>query len=515
MEEGLGVPLEGVQVVWFKRDLRVRDHAPLLQACQRGPIICLYIYEPSWLLAPDFDPMHLRFINQSLAELEVELARRGGQLLLRVGEVVEVLEGLHRKVPFGALWSHEETGNWLSFMRDRAVERWAQERGVVWHQSPCNAVVRRLKNRDLWAGIWQRRMGPKPLRPPDWIHRVPGLAAEGIRSPLELGLDSAGVRPEAVMGGERAGWAALESFLEVRGVNYRADMASPVQGWRSCSRISPHLTWGNLSIRQVHHRLGQQFEVLRRAPAPSVDPRWKNSLTSFRSRLFWHCHFIQKLEDEPELEFRNMNPGFDGMRDHEHLDRTRFEAWCAGQTGYPLVDACMRALHAGGWINFRMRAMLVSFASYHLWLHWVEPARYLARQFLDYEPGIHYTQFQMQSGVTGINTLRIYSPRKQAREQDPTGEFIKRYVPELAGVPTEHLAEPHKMPPLLQHSAGCVVGRDYPAPIVDHEVAYKAAKDAAFGWKKRPEVQKAAKIVYARHGSRKRRRNQRSHFGNG
>jgi deoxyribodipyrimidine photo-lyase len=115
-----------------------------------------------------------------------------------------------------------------------------------------------------------------------------------------------------------------------------------------------------------------------------------------------------------------------------------------------------------------MRAMLVSFASNHLWLDWRTFAPWLGRQFLDYEPGIHYPQVQMQSGTTGINTVRIYSPRKQVEDHDPRGEFIRRWVPELAAVPDEHLAEPHLMPELLQAMVGCTIGVDYPAPIVEH-----------------------------------------------
>ena len=130
---------------------------------------------------------------------------------------------------------------------------------------------------------------------------------------------------------------------------------------------------------------------------------------------------MQKLEDEPAIEWRNFARVFNGLRPGdatplEGLHRDHFEAWCEGRTGYPMVDACMRQLRATGWLNFRMRAMLVSFAAYHLGLHWREPGLFLARQFLDFEPGIHWSQMQMQSGTTGINTLRIYSPAKQARD---------------------------------------------------------------------------------------------------
>jgi deoxyribodipyrimidine photo-lyase len=203
-----------------------------------------------------------------------------------------------------------------------------------------------------------------------------------------------------------------------------------------------------------------------------------------------------------------MNRGFDGLREDE-FDETRFQAWREGQTGYPMVDACMRALHQTGWINFRMRAMLVSFAAYHLWLHWRRPAVHLAKMFLDYEPGIHYSQFQMQSGVTGINTVRIYSPIKQATDQDPDGQFIRRYVPELEGVPAEKIAEPHKMTGMEQSMYGCVIGKDYPRPIVDHRSAYAEAKSRIYAAKRSPRVRQIAAEVYRKHGSRKQPMRQR------
>ncbi len=124
------------------------------------------------------------------------------------------------------------------------------------------------------------------------------------------------------------------------------------------------------------------------------------SLQSFEGRLHWHCHFIQKLESEPAIEQRNVHRGFDGLRNEGELtdeERRRLEAWCTGRTGFPFVDACMRSLIATGWINFRMRAMLVSFASYQLWLHWRATGEHLARQFLDYEPGIHWPQVRSTS----------------------------------------------------------------------------------------------------------------------
>jgi len=163
----------------------------------------------------------------------------------------------------------------------------------------------------------------------------------------------------------------------------------------------------------------------------------------------------------------------------------------------------MRSLNATGWLNFRMRAMLVSVAAYHLWLHWREPGLHLARQFIDFEPGIHWSQMQMQSGTTGINTMRVYSPTKQAQEHDPEGVFIRRWVPELAGVPTEHLAEPWRLPLAEQRAAGCVIGSHYPAPIVDPVNAVREAKARLAAVRRQPEAQHEADGVQARHGSRK------------
>ena len=305
-------------------------------------------------------------------------------------------------------------------------------------------------------------------------------------------------------GGEVAARDTLNSFLSNRGVNYRKEMSSPLTGETACSRISPYLAYGNISMRTVHQKLNERVDELkaRKKAGESIEPTWLKSLSSYRSRLSWHCHFMQKLEDEPSIEFENFNRGYDGLRENE-FNEEFFEAWCHGRTGYPMVDACMRALRESGWINFRMRAMLVSFASYHLWLHWRRPALHLARLFLDYEPGIHYSQIQMQSGVTGINTIRIYSPIKQATDQDPDGHFIKRYVPELADVPSKHIAQPHLMNSMEQTLFQCHIGVDYPDPIVDHKKRYQDARDRMHRIKRDPRTKEFSQQVFLKHGSRK------------
>lgn len=496
-------------MVWLKKDLRLADHAPLFEASQHGPCLVLYIYETEMIRAPEFDASHLTFIHASLAEVREGLRERGGELILRAGEAVDVLEAIYRECPFAALWSHMETGNAVSYARDLRVKAWAEARNLPWYEKKQNGVIRRLKQRDGWAERWVAQMG-QPLAPtpariaaPEAVTRG-SMAAGPLLTHVDLGLppDS---KPDAQPGGERRALETLESFLSHRGVNYRADMSSPVEGWEGCSRISPYLTWGNLSVKQAYHALRDRVRELKAQQAEGypVDARWFGSLQSFGGRLRWHCHFMQKLEDEPAIEFENMARVFDGLRE-THFNPEYFQAWCEGRTGYPMVDACMRALHSAGWINFRMRAMLVSFASYQLWLHWRPTAVYLARQFLDFEPGIHFSQFQMQSGVTGINTVRIYSPAKQVQDQDPRGVFIRKYVPELEAVPDAFLAEPHTMPPLLQQSLGCEIGKHYPAPIVDYRSATKVAKDRLFAVRRQAEAKAEARRVYQKHGSRRR-----------
>jgi deoxyribodipyrimidine photo-lyase len=500
--------VQGIQLVWLKRDLRIADHAALSAACAHGHVVVLYVYEPELLGAAEHDSSHLDFINQALRELDVQLRERGAQLTLRHGRLPDVFEELHKSHPISALYSHEETGGDLTYKRDIRVAQWAKARGIAWREIPQFGVVRRLKSRDGWATRWERRMTEPMLRAPLAVPGAVGVQAGVVRTTAELGLPVSTKRA-AQPGGELAATAMLQSFLNERGMNYRADMASPEPGWEGCSRLSPHLAYGTISMRAVYkHTVARQRKLRallqsRTGELSAADGKaWLDSLVSFQGRLHWHCHFMQKLESQPSIEFENINRSYDGLRENQH-NSALFEAWKAGQTGYPMIDACMRALHQTGWINFRMRAMLVSFAAYDLWLHWRPVGVYLATQFLDFEPGIHFSQLQMQSGTTGINTLRIYNPVKQAIDQDADGVFIRRYIPELAGLPTEYLAAPWTTPPLLQIAAGCVIGKQYPLPIVDHLKAIALAKSKIARVRGSGDERRDARAVYERHGSRR------------
>jgi len=501
-----------LQAVWFKRDLRLTDHAALCAAAGRGPTVGLVVYEPSLWSLPDASGRHAAFYAEALADLLKDAQAHGLPMLVVQGEMLEVLQRLLAASGEGFdLHGHEETGNWASFERDKAVSRWCRDHGVGWFELPQNNVVRRLKDRDQWARHWDERMTQSIQARPDgllqlnrglirhWVDRLsPVMSSEVEGGFAKAGPDEHLLQPwldlaatDDCPGRQVAGRAQaqerLRSFLDGRGLRYRGHMSSPGTSETSCSRLSADLAWGVLSIREVVQavwsaRVRWQSELT--APGlPHPDAKaMLMSLKSFESRLHWRCHFIQKLESEPQMQFRCLHPATRGLRNEGELtdvESQRLQAWMEGRTGYAFVDACMRYLQHNGWINFRMRAMLISFASQHLWLHWRKTGEHLARLYTDYEPGIHWPQIQMQSGTTGINTIRIYNPVKQGLDQDPTGIFVARWAPEYS----ELMGQP-------------------PAPIVDHLEAAKSARDRLWALRKDGQAKAQARQIFEKHGSR-------------
>jgi len=494
---------ERAHIVWFKRDLRASDHAPLAHAAAAGPVVALYVYEPELIAQAEHHPAHLAFVNESLLALERALQGRGLPLTLRVGRLPQVFDALAQEVEIAGLWSHQETGSAVTFARDLRVAEWCRLRGIPWREFRQDAVLRRLVNRDGWAQRREEFLASVPPRVPAHIAGVTSkLPSTGILDGAHFGLPP-NEMTDVQAGGWEAGRATLRSFLRERSVHYATSLSSPVSGWEGCSRISPHLAYGTVSLREV---VGATRSVQRALQGRSGREAHAHlrSLAAYEARLAWRCHFMQKLESEPSLEFLNGQRVTDSLRklQFDAAAEARFQRFVRAETGYPFVDACLRCLARTGWINFRMRAMLASFCSFDLWLHWRKPAVHLARLFLDYEPGIHFSQFQMQAGTMGINTLRMYSPMKQQQDQDGDGRFVRQWIPELAHLPTEYLAAPWAMPPLLRLQYGFVLGRDYPEPVVDHQAAIAFAKRAFYPLRQRPEAREEARAVQRRHGSR-------------
>ena len=437
-----------VHVVWFKRDLRVRDHASLTAAVETGaPVLPLYVIEPSLVAHPHTSPRHVELVLDGLADLRESLAALGAPLIVRVGEVVAVLEDLSVQVDIEAVHSHEEFGILSTWERDREVAAWCRARGVRYREHRQSGAMRGLASRDAWS---RQRMAlfNQPL------HRAPAAIRPTDVAPGPIPeLRDLGVIAEQMdyrqRGGERAGREVMRTWLTERVPGYERHLSSPVSGWSGCSRLSVHLALGTVSAREVHARV----QARKGEPA---SPRF--SLNAFEERLAWRDHFTQKLEDAPDIE--------------------------------------RSALHsATGWTTFRMRSMITSFASYDLWLPWQESGRVLARWFTDYDPGIHWPQIQMQSGVTGMNALRIYDPVKQQLDHDPTGEFVRRWVPELRDVPDSLLATPWLVAADERH--------DYPDPIVDHAAAVAQAKRRIGAVRTQIRGDGSTRALLERHGSRR------------
>jgi deoxyribodipyrimidine photo-lyase len=222
--------------------------------------------------------------------------------------------------------------------------------------------------------------------------------------------------------------------------------------------------------------------------------------------LAWQAHFIQKLETWPQIEKQSTHPFFDLPEHAPRHDPAHEIAFARARTGYPLVDACLRCLHATGWLPFRMRAMLVAFARYDLDLNWRWTAHFLARCFTDYEPGIHYAQIHMQSGITGINVPRMYDPVKQSRQLDPHGQFIRTYLPELNVLPDSWIHAPWEIPPLLQLEHSLMPGKDFVLPIVNHPEAIQRARKHLQKVRHMDGFRHEAERAYIALGSRKKTR---------
>lgn len=493
-----------VAVWWIKRDMRLADNAALCRAmAHHASVLPLYVFEPTILAGEDCSAMHLYAQLQALQCLQVSLQQRGGTLWLAYGDMTEILQQLSEKTGFRFLYSHQETGSQLTYKRDLDVINWCQNRDVTWTEETQTGVIRGPHRRhDRPKILAERLLSQGPLEAPARINCWEGLLPENLSQQVptlaNLLQRIPGIHQHAPLQAaklqsvtEKDAIEDLDNFLGHRGVGYAGGISSPNTAFTHGSRLSPHLAWGTLSLRTTFHRTNQRLAELASNKHPmeaGERAQWVRSLRAFQSRLFWHDHFIQRLESVPGTEFEAINPGYRSL--HYPGDERSLHAWVNGQTGFPIVDASMRCLRGCGFLNFRMRAMLVSVACYGLGLSWKQIQFPLARVFLDYEPGIHFSQIQMQAGIVGINTIRVYSPLKQLLEQDPACQFVKQWVPELREFQAEEIA--------------CYETRslgDYPPPVADLEKNNKVMKDQIFKIRNSEKGKEHAAEILAAHGS--------------
>ncbi len=485
-------------VYWIKRDFRLRDNAALCRAIdENDEILPLFIFEPDYIEQPDISPMHIWAWRQALTDLQGRLRNIGADVLIVTGNILDILSSLRETYAFDSLYSHEETGIGWTFERDRLVAGWCKLNAVQWHETHQNSVVRGLKSRGKrQAIIRQRLFDNDPLPAPKNIKFANQFSNLCMKHPIPSVESFFNLNDYPYICwdnmqniSEGAAHQDLHSFFDRRGLGYSGGISSPNNAFTHGSRLSVHLAWGTISLRQIFYET-HKAKMRRKMEDNAQSGQWARSLRAFSSRLYWHDHFIQRLESAPEMEFQSLNPAYENILYQD--DNVKLEAWKYGRTGFPIIDACMRCLQAIGFLNFRMRAMVVSFAIFGLHLSWKTIHPHLAQIFLDYEPGIHIAQLQMQAGIVGINTIRVYNPTKQMIDQDPDCIFIKKWVDELSGFSAAE----------IQNYEQIILG-DYPAPIVDFKSTSKAMKDQIFTIRRSMEGKRVSQIILDLHGSRR------------
>jgi deoxyribodipyrimidine photo-lyase len=482
--------MTNINIVWFKRDLRLRDQAALAAAVETGlPTLLVYFFEPSVIDAPESDVRHWRFAYESIADLQEQLLPFGHQVAVFHSEVLPVLEKLSRIFHIRHIFSHQETGTKITFDRDLAIKALCKKKGIDWKEFRQDGVIRGLRQRKNWQESWETDMSRAPVKAD--IAKLKSIEPEAAfledlhLSPVPASFTQA--HPNFQPGGETKAWRYFDSFLKNRAYYFSKYLSKPALSRKSCSRLSPYIAHGNISVREI-------FQETEKAKA---NRRLEQQIDNFQSRVWWRSHYIQKLESEWQIEFEPINKALKKL--DRGLDPALFDAWKEGRSGFPLVDASMRCLQANGWINFRMRAMLATFVTFGLWQDWKQAAIVLARLFLDYEPGIHYAQFQMQAGLTGYHPLRIFSPIVNSYKHDPEGVFIRKWVPELHKVPGQLIHEPWKMTAMEQKMYDFHLGVDYPLPIVDYETAVRQNKERYWTLRQSMEAKKALPGIWKRH----------------
>ena len=471
---------EKINIAWLKRDLRTSDNLAL-DACERNhiPYIIIYIFDPKIIKADNISKRHLQFIYHSIKDMNRQLNTYNRSVKILYGSSIEILREYLNSYDVKNIFAYQESGINDTYLRDIEIKKISSGNNIKFVEFEKDCVERGIKSRSGWDSRWYKKMNEGITKNKYTLNTLNDTITKF--DPPKSFISDISIYPEKyVKPGYVNAIKTLTTFLETRSQNYNKHLSKPFESRKSCSRISPYLSWGNISSKQVY----QFFK----------DHKKTKGIPGFLTRLKWRSHFIQKFESEHQISYRCANKAFEKMEYKN--DSSLINKWKNGQTGFPLVDANMICLRKTGWINFRMRAMLVSIFSYQFDCNWKLGASHLAQLFLDYEPGIHYSQFQMQSGTTGINTIRMYNPIKQSYDHDPNGIFIKKWIPELKNVPQEYIHEPWKMPPLIN-----TLSKDsfYNNPCVDIAESGKAARSKIWSFKASKEVKKENKRILHLH----------------
>ncbi len=438
-------------IVWFRRDLRIADHAPIYRAALRGAVIPVFVFDRALLHHPEAAPARVQFLLAALQGLDQELRDRGGRLIIRFGDPVEVLPNLIREAKADGIYAHIDFERIYGRVRDARLNRAlaSQDLKIRWFEplGTTPDLVAYPDYRELWYADMAAELIPTPNR----IDVPTEISSAAIPSLVELGhrADGKPIPPASIHDARQL----LQDFLEQKSDRYYWQLSYPSA--EATTGLSPHIKFGVISIRECY-QTATQFE-------PMGDWRKERSQKQLIARIRWGSGFAQRFRYLPQLEVRSLYQVFD--EDGWNFNEEQYQAWQTGHTGFPIVDAAARCLQAtGGWreLNFRSRALYSSFLSNLLGMDWRFGALHFMRHLIDGDCPIDHYQWAMQAGVTHCvdkTWTRIYNPQQTAVDRcDPDGAFIKRWVPELAHLSPEQLGAP---PPI----------HGYPRPILDYKKA--------------------------------------------
>lgn len=445
-------------VIWFRRDLRLDDHAALSEGCRRGSVLPLFILDPALLFHPETAPARVAFLLQNLRALDRDLRRRGGRLLIRRGDPVQELVALVKATAADGVIAHVDNERLVGRERDAAVNRRLAAEGIriAWIE-PAGASPT-LLSYPAWRQLWQTAMQtPMPTAPARLQVPAPSATLPDLPVPdlADLGLQPDGKPlPPA---GAAAALTRLESFCTGPAARtYFWELSYPAA--RVTSGLSPYLKFGVITARQCLQRLAQLTDL---------DGQRQRSIQQLASRLRWGAGMHQRFRYLPQLEECTLWSPIDGPPQLDAMGEELYAAWREGRTGFPIVDAAARCLLAeGGWLelNFRSRAISASFLANLCGVDWRLGALHFMRHLIDGDCPIDHYQWAMQAGVTvaggsGSGWSRIYHPGQVAVDRcDPQGLFIRRWLPELAELTNDQLGAPPAM-------------AAYPQPVLDYDSA--------------------------------------------
>lgn len=429
-----------LQIIWFKRNLRVSDNEFFSLLDSNIPTIWVYLFEEEIINQEDFSYFHLKFITESLLDLRENLKK------LNINLIVEktFFEDFINKLEFEwfkilkIVWT-QETWNMASYKRDLRVKKYLKEKNINLLEVANNWIVRWLKNRNEWTKIWNLRMEKEFFEPKVFINN--NFFKDRILKTNEIlnYYKNKTKHLKTQTWWETTANKILKTFLDIRCLNYSYNIWKPYESTYNCSRLSPYISYWNISIKTIFKSCIDKINFLKNNKDENSINKIKQ-INFFLSRIHWQSHFVQKLESDPFIEFKNLIPDFDNIR--TKVDKKIIDDFFNWNTWIPYIDACIICLKNTWWINFRSRACIVSYICNTMMQPWQSISKRLACLFTDYEPWIHYSQLQMQSWTTWINTIRIYNPIKQSKEKDPDWKFIRKWIPKLKDIPNEYIHEP-------------------------------------------------------------------------